>query len=503
MEESTVLVADHLVKMYNNVVVLEDFSIVIRPGEVHALFGHNGAGKSTVIRMLSGTEVPTTGSLEVEGNEVHFKNPLAAQRAGIYTVYQELHLIEEMTVEENVYLGRELHRNGVVDRASMRNATLKLLAEHHSERLHPDTRVKTLPHAQKQLIEIISALHNDARLILLDEPTTALEKEEIDRLLQIIRELRKKGVSFLFITHKLDEAFAVSDYVHVLRNGKTVMTGAVADISHEQVVRYVIGKTLEETKADSFEKVSQVNQTSVGECLLEMSNVAASGLQDVSLRVHRGEVLGLYGLVGSGRTEVLETIFGVRKVTGGSMTLQGHKYHPKSPAKALESGVRLLTEERKKSGIIPQLDGRINMGLAALNTHQNLGFILKKKLYGAIAEMGQKLSIKGDLNQAVVRLSGGNQQKVLLARWLLLPGDLLLLDEPTKGVDIGVKQEIHGIIRELSQSGYAVIVVSSEVEEIMEVSNRIAVMVDGRMLDRVFDVADTTEEQLLRRAMGV
>lgn len=494
MDEAAVVLAKNIGKSYNNVVVLENFSITIGSGEVHALIGHNGAGKSTVIRLLSGSELPSSGAISVLAEDVQLTSPSVAQKHGIFTVYQELHLIDEMTVADNIFLGRELHKRGFVNRKSMASIATKLLAEHHEHRIDVTTKVKHLSHAKKQLIEIISALNNQAKLILLDEPTTALESEEIAILLDTIRGLTKTGVSFLFITHKLDEAFAVADHVTVLRNGRTVLQTSTQEANREEVVRSVVGKEL-----TVFNKTS-VN-ASFTEKALEINDLRSDVLTGVNLKVHKGQVIGLYGLVGSGRTEVLETIFGIRRFSMGNMALFGKPYKPRSPLQALRAGVRLLTEDRKLTGIIPQMDSRMNMALSSLYSMQSYGFINRRMVMQSTDEFVSTLSIKGDMSRPIVRLSGGNQQKVLLARWLMLTGAILLLDEPTKGVDIGVKAEIHGIIRNLASEGYAIIVVSSEVEEIMTVSDSIIVMSEGRTKDRVYDAQSVTEDELLFEAM--
>ncbi|MHB1629857.1 MAG: sugar ABC transporter ATP-binding protein [Bacilli bacterium] len=494
MNEAAVVSAKDISKRYNNVTVLDNFSITIGSGEVHALIGHNGAGKSTVIRLLSGSEPPSSGTISILGEDAQLTSPSLAQKKGIFTVYQELHLIDEMTVADNIFLGRELHKRGFVDRKRMDSLAAKLLAGHHQHRVDARTKVKHLSHAKKQLIEIISALNNQAKLILLDEPTTALESEEIAILLDTIRRLTETGVSFLFITHKLDEAFAVADHVTVLRNGRTVLQAPTAAADREEVVRSVVGKEL-----TAFAKTA-VN-ASFTETALEIHDLRSDVLAGVNLTVHRGQVIGLYGLVGSGRTEVLETIFGVRRFAAGNMTLFGKPYQPRSPIRALRAGVRLLTEDRKRTGIIPQMDARMNMALSSLHAMQTNGFINRRKVTRATDEFVAALSIQGDMSQPVVRLSGGNQQKVLLARWLMRTGTVLLLDEPTKGVDIGVKAEIHGIIRRLAHEGYAMIVVSSEVEEIMSVADAVIVMAEGRTKDRVYDARSVTEDELLFEAM--
>ncbi|MCF8566709.1 sugar ABC transporter ATP-binding protein [Alicyclobacillus tolerans] len=475
MYSEQLLQVENLQKSYSGVTVLHDFSLVIRPGEVHALIGHNGAGKSTVIRMLSGSESPTAGRILLDGQEVALSSPRIARHLGIYTVFQELRLIDELTVAQNIFLGKELSTRGFVNRRKMEQRARELLCAHNLGHLDVTAKVKTLSHAEKQLVEIVSSLQNDARLILLDEPTTALQAAEIQELLQTVRDLSEKGIAFLFITHKIDEAFSVCQHVTVLRNGHIVSSKPIEEISQQQVLAYVAGHELVEKKQ------REPAEFKGAEVVLNVQGLHSDVLDIPEFAVRRGEVVGLYGLVGSGRTEFVETLFGARPYQRGHLQLLGRPYRPKTPRHAVRQGVYLVTEERKRNGIIPQLDSRTNMVIGSLSDFQSLGFLKRSKIEQRTDELVQRLSIKGDIRQPILRMSGGNQQKVLIARWLLPNGRVLLLDEPTKGVDIGVKAEIHAMIRELAARGYAILVVSSEVEEVVAVSDAVAVMHKGRI----------------------
>ncbi|RIV18209.1 sugar ABC transporter ATP-binding protein [Alicyclobacillaceae bacterium I2511] len=485
---------ENLSKSYSGVTVLHDFSLVIRPGEVHALIGHNGAGKSTVIRMLSGSEAPTAGEIILDGQPVNLTSPRIARHLGIYTVFQELRLIDELTVSQNIFLGKELSSKGFSNKKKMNDLALTLLKGHNLSHIDVTAKLKSLSHAERQLIEIMSCITNDARLILLDEPTTALQSKEVQDLMNTIRELSQKNISFLFITHKIEEAFSVCTHVTVLRNGQMISSKSIAETNQNEVFEYVAGHKIVEV--NSWKR----NSGNALEVVLEVKNLKSDVLEIDSLRVKRGEVIGLYGLVGSGRTELLETLYGARPHTSGNMSLVGKPYHPKSPSVAVRSGVFLLTEERKINGIIPQLNSKMNMIIASVDKFQKFNFLRNHEVDQQTMKFVERLSIKGDMREPIVRMSGGNQQKVMLARWLIPNGQVLMLDEPTKGVDIGVKAEIHAIIRDLAKQNYAILVVSSEVEEIVAVSDIVAVMQGGRIKTMLED-NDITENRLLAESM--
>ncbi|UOF89570.1 sugar ABC transporter ATP-binding protein [Fodinisporobacter ferrooxydans] len=490
----SIMTAANLQKSYSGVTVLHDFSLTIRPGEVHALIGHNGAGKSTVIRMLSGSELPTSGRIFVNGGEASLSSPRIARHLGIYTVFQELRLIDELTIAQNIFLGNEISSKGFLNKQRMEQLARDILHSHKLGYLDVKTKVKHLSHAEKQLIEIVSSLNNDARLILLDEPTTALQAAEIENLLDTIRSLSKKGISFLFITHKIDEAFSVCSHVTVLRNGHMVSSVPIEQTNQKQVLEYVAGRELVEVQHKESYNRKQA------EVCLNVQDLKSDVLDIRSFVLRRGQIVGLYGLVGSGRTEFLETLFGARRYTSGEIFLEGHLYRPKSPVHAVRNGILLLTEERKRNGIVPLMDSRTNMILASLRDFQKFGFLERSKIEQRTSEYVAKLSIQGDIRQPITSLSGGNQQKVLLARWLLPNGRILMLDEPTKGVDIGVKTEIHAIIRNLAREGYAILVVSSEVEEIVAVSDTVAVMQQGS-IKTLLEGEDISEERLLTESL--
>ncbi|HUW65307.1 MAG TPA: sugar ABC transporter ATP-binding protein [Spirochaetia bacterium] len=488
---------EQLNKDYSGVMVLRDFSLEIRRGEVHALIGHNGAGKSTVIRLLSGTERPSSGQILVSGKKVSLFSPRVAKNFGIYTVFQELSLIPELTIAQNMFLGKELSSFGLLQKKDMETRAHEVLKAYHLHHLDPGAKVKSLSHAEQQLVEIASALNNDASLILLDEPSSALHAAEIDQLLDAIRNLASQGVAFLFVTHKIEEALSVCTQITVLRNGGIITSAPVEQIEFKHVFELIAGCEF----ASEHEHYREKTECGGADVMLDIRGLYSDVIHIPSFTVTRGQIVGLYGLVGSGRTELLETLFGLRPYGQGQIYLGNRPYRPRSPMDAIRRGVFLLTEERKRSGIVPQMNSRINMVLASLNKFQRFGFLQGKRIVSRSDEYRQKLSIRGDCDQPIERMSGGNQQKVLLARWLIPDGQLLLLDEPTKGVDIGAKVEIHSIIRNIADDGYTVIIASSEAEEIRAVAD-IAVVMAGGTVTTVLNRDDITEDRLFAESIG-
>lgn len=488
-------------KIYGNTRVLNQVSLKVESGQILAVLGHNGAGKSTLIRLISGVELPDEGNIVVEGKKALLSSPLEAHKLGIGCVYQELHVIDGLTVAQNLFLGHEKRRRGLLDVQAMRDDSRALLTSFGLGDLGPDTLGKELSHPQKQMIEILAAINLQIKVLLLDEPTSSLTLGEIDKLLSLMRLLADKGLGIIFITHKLKEALAVSDHVTVLRNGVVVLADNVNNVREEQLVENIAGKRLVEN-ADSDAASESYDDSGAGD-LLKVVHLSSGKAIDASLSLKSGQVLGIYGLVGAGRTDVLKALFGLQKVTGGTVTVAGQPYVPKSPQKALVSGLYYLTEDRKVDGFIPRLSVALNMVLPSLDTFQKKGVISSRRVAASADRFMNSLNIQVDRDTPMANLSGGTQQKVLFARALLTPGiKVLMLDEPTKGIDIGSKNEIHALIRQLSREGYGIIVVSSEVEEILAVSDRILVMAAGRTLENYFLRGRTEEADLLRAALG-
>ncbi|MDX6350331.1 MAG: ribose transport system ATP-binding protein [Streptomyces sp.] len=494
MTETTVdsFTVNSISKQYGQTRALDDVTVMLLPGQVVALVGHNGAGKSTLLKMLAGAESPDEGSILIDGVPQHFSTPADALAAGVACVYQELRLVDQLTVAQNVFLGRETTRRGRLARTEMNRLTAELCRE-YGVTASPTDRAGELSVAQRQMVEVIAALNRDARYLLLDEPTTALEAQQIDHLLATVKRIsREQNMGILLVDHKLDEVFAVADHIVGLSNGRVVLSGSVDEVSHDDVVRAIVGESAsaegvalenrledEETRRPP-EALAVRGRERPEAVVLDALHVSSDRLKDVTLQVRAGEVLGLYGLVGSGRSRFLRTVYGVERPPAGSLTLTGAPYTPKSPAKAIRSGIALLSEERKADGFIPGMSAKENIPLPVLHRFSRAGRLQRKRIAEATRGALDKVAVRGDTEQPIIRLSGGNQQKVLFARAALQQPRLLLLDEPTKGVDIGAKAEIHALIRAMAaEEDVAVIVVSTEEEELIGLADAVCVFKDG------------------------
>lgn len=467
--------------MFAGVPALDGVDLTVTAGKVVGLVGHNGAGKSTLLKVLSGAYQPDGGALILGGDQVHFNSPAAAIEAGISTVYQELSLLPNLTVAENTFLGREMRRNGRLDKKAMRESTQQLVNRFGIE-ADAGRRVGDYPVATRQLLEIAIATSRNARFLLLDEPTTSLEGDQVEPLLKLVRGLATdEGLGVVFINHKLDELFAISDEVVALVNGKVQIEGSTDRVNRAEVIQAIAGSELPESGDPSLGGGPVSTAPTVEKSVvLSVKGLQSNELNGVDLDVAEGRVLGIYGLVGSGRTEFLRTLIGLHRISSGSIQLLGEEYRPAGPADAQRHGIVYLTEERKVDGIVPGLDSITNVVLPVLREYARGGLLDHRKLRATATELLTQLGIRGNIHEPVVTLSGGNQQKVLLARALAQKPRILLLDEPTKGVDIGVKAEIHQLLRTLAhQRGLAVVMVSSEEEEILDVSDDVATFVLG------------------------
>ena len=504
------LVIQDLSKAYEGVWALDQVSLSVFPGQVVALAGHNGAGKSTLLRSLSGAERPDRGTITLNGVRKNFAHPSDATAAGIACVYQELSLIDELTVGQNLFLGQERTHGGRLERRKMNDIADQLCDEFGMQARAPDP-VGTLPVAQRQMVEVIRAVRRGSRYLLLDEPTTALEPTQIDHLLTIVRTLtREKDLGVLLVDHKLDEIFAVADYIAALSNGRLVLAGPAATVDRAAVVRAVVGEhpaegTVgdgEQTRSAAAAKPDRdlarrgAARTSES-AVLVARNVRGPRLTDVSLQVHQGEILGVYGLVGSGRTRFLRTVYGAEPMVSGTLTLDGGDYAPKRPGRAIKAGVAFVSEERKHDGLIPQLSARVNVVIPVLDRFRRFGVLQWPDLRQSADEVLAAVAIHGDTRAPVTSLSGGNQQKALFARATLQAPRLLLLDEPTKGVDIGAKAEIYSIVHALARDKQvAVIVVSSEEEEILTLADRATIFRLGACDGSTYQTAGLTVAKL-------
>ncbi|MDO7880658.1 sugar ABC transporter ATP-binding protein [Antiquaquibacter soli] len=480
-------------KRFSGVPVLRGVSVAVRPGEVVGLVGHNGAGKSTLLRIISGAHRQDAGQLLVGGEEQSFSSPADAHEAGIATVYQELSLLPNLTVAQNAFLGVELRKGGILDRARMRRETREL-TESFGLDVDPDRKVRDYPVATRQLLEVAIATRRGARFLLLDEPTTSLEGAQVERFLGTVRELAAQGFGIVLVDHKLEELYAVASRIVALVDGRIRIDAAVSEVSRDDVIQAIAGHAMEHTPAR--ERIAPPASDESAPALRAVG-VRTRALRSVSLDARAGRVLGLYGLVGSGRTEFLRTLIGLDPVLDGSIELGGAAFRPRTPAHAAAQGIVYVTEERKTDGIVPLLDAGANVTLPVVGRFTRAGFLQRARLRQEAVERMDQLSVLGDRLGPVVRLSGGNQQKVLLARALAQKPRILLLDEPTKGVDLGVKAQIHRMIVSLAHDeGLTVIVVSSEEDEICEIADDIVIFAHGSTSPDVLDASDVTPNDL-------
>jgi D-xylose transport system ATP-binding protein len=499
-----ILRADHITKRFPGVVALKDVSFDLREGEIHALCGENGAGKSTLIKLLSGIHPHGSyeGKFEVNGTEARFESIKNAEQAGLAVIYQELALVEEMTVAENIFLGREPRRWGAfIDWPRMYREAQALLDRFKVD-LDPAAPVRTLGVGQKQLVEIIKALAKDSKILILDEPTAALAEHEVLILLDILRDLRKRGIASIYISHKLDEVFSIADRVTVLRDGTTVCTQPAADTSKNEVIRHMVGREI----GDLFPRRS----SQPGDIILQVDSLAvadaesgATKLHDIQFELRAGEVLGIGGLMGAGRTELLMHLFGAwgRRVSG-LVRLKGRSTAGWTPESIIQNGLVLASEDRRRYGLHLEHEIGFNLSLSSLSSVTRGGFIQRNAEIHRNQGIFDSLRVKATGLEAVVgKLSGGNQQKVVLGKALLTQPSIILLDEPTRGIDVGAKLEIYEIINQLTAEGKAVILVSSELPELIGMSDRIVMLNAGR-IGGSFTRQEATQEKLMAAAMG-
>ncbi|MEM9635316.1 MAG: sugar ABC transporter ATP-binding protein [Pseudomonadota bacterium] len=473
-------------KHFAGVPALRGASLEISPGEVHALIGQNGAGKSTLIKILTGLYRRDDGDIEFAGEPSHLTSPREAQNAGIATIYQELNLVPLRSVSENVVMGQEPRTLGVlINWPEAHRRTREILSRFGID-IDVTAPLGSYSTAIQQLVAIARAVSMDAKLVIMDEPTSSLDSSEVEILFGVVRELKASGVSVLYVSHFLDELFQICDRVTIMRDGLTVGCTNIADTTKLDLIAGMLGRNAEEIAAEGQTELAGGN-SAFDEVVLDVDNVATGPrLTDFSMTLHRGEIVGLGGLLGSGRTEAARSIFGLDHLSSGSMHLEGKSFNPSEPADAIRARIGFLTEDRKEEGIIPDMSVRENLTLALLPALRKNGQIDLEKEKALVAEFIKKLGIKtAHMDQPIRELSGGNQQKVLLARWLATKPDILILDEPTRGVDVGAKREIQAIIRRFVDDGHAVILISSEFEELVEGANRIVVMHEGRAVSEL------------------
>jgi ribose transport system ATP-binding protein len=469
-----------IVKEFPGVRALDGVDLDVRAGEVHCLLGQNGAGKSTLIKVLAGAHQPDEGHITWDGAPVHLSNPQAAMAHGIATMYQELDLVPGLTVADNIFLGRERARLGLTRPAQANRAATELLTRLGHPEIRPTAEVGSLSAAQQQMVSMARALSQDARLIVMDEPSAVLDSEEVDHLFQVIRDLTADGVAVVYISHRLEEIREVGDRITVLKDGRTVATGLPArETPTRDVITLMTGRTIEYV----FPPRRELADPDAAP-LLEVTDLVLDGsFAGVSFAVRPGEVLGLAGLVGSGRSEILETVYGARKASAGTVQVAGRRLRNGDVAAAVSAGVGLAPEERKSQGLLLGEPIYRNITVSSLARFARGGFLSGGAERQAAREQAEALDLRPvDVDREVRTLSGGNQQKVVLARWLLRDCKVLLLDEPTRGVDVGARSEIYALIRALADRGVAVVVVSSEIPEVLGLADRVLVLADGDVL---------------------
>lgn len=486
-------------KRFPGVQALDDAGLEVLPGEIHALLGENGAGKSTLIKILAGAEQPDSGTIEFGGETVVMVSPHDAQRRGIATIYQEFTLAPNMTIAENVFIGREPGAGFFVDWRKMASET-QAITKRLGLEMQPMATVRNLSVAEQQMVEIARALSMKSRLIVMDEPTSALSLTEVDKLFRISRELKAHGLSIIFVTHRLEEVMQICDRYTVLRDGRLMGSGSISEITIDGIIRLMVGR---EVKALFSHRQREV----AGDVVLKVEGLNRQGntqdqnatvLADVGIEVRRGEILGVAGLVGAGRTEMARAIFGADAFDSGRIIIHGHEVHIRSPKDAIRHGIGLVPEDRKQQALFLTLAVRINLSMASHKQILRWGVFIDETAERAVVEeYRKKLNIRmASQDQLIANLSGGNQQKVTLARWLALRPKVLIVDEPTRGIDVVAKVEVHNLLFEMAQSGIAVLAISSELPEVLAISDRIVTMREGRVTGQI-KREDATEEILM------
>ena len=476
MSEEYVLELRHIQKVYPGVVALKDVSLSVKRGEILALIGENGAGKSTLIKTCSGAVIPTSGKIVVNGKEFDSMTPQLAAENGIAIIYQEFNNVAELSAAENLFLGRPIRKGIMIDKAAMEREAEKAFQQLNIK-INPKTPMKHLTVGYQQMVEIAKAIEQDAKILIMDEPSAPLTSAEVESMFAVVELLREKGVSIIYISHRLEEIYRLSDRIVVLRDGEYIKTLITKDSVVDELIHLMVGRELTETYPPRKSCVRH------DEVILELKNVCGNGDRDINLKIHKGEILGLGGLVGAGRTELAQMIFGSAKKDSGQIIYRGNEINPKDPREAIDLGIALVPEDRKRHGALLGLSIKNNINMPIYSKISVLSAINAKKELDISKKYQKELAIKTPtLNQLVKNLSGGNQQKVILARWLAANSELIIFDEPTRGIDVGAKYEIYKLMNDLVENeGKTILLISSEMEELMGMSDRIVVLSEGRI----------------------
>ena len=499
MNQIPLLQMQHIRKVFPGVVALDDVSLTVKAGTVHALMGENGAGKSTLMKILTGVYTKTEGSILWQGKELDTSSITNVLHSGITMIFQELNPIRTMRVCENIFVGREPYKipGIMIDHKKLAEDTRQLFEELDIEGIDPREPMEHLSNAKMQMVEIAKAISYNAKLIIMDEPTSSITEKECQHLFQMVNRLKAQGIAFIFITHKMDEVFQISDEITVMRDGTYVGTYDASKIDGGELVRLMVGREI----TNLYPK----EEAQIGEVKLEVKNLNVKGLlKNISFQVHKGEILGFAGLMGAGRTEIMETLFGLRKAESGTVLIDGQEVHIRSPKDAIAHKIAFLTEDRRVSGCFLPLSVTDNLMVCNYDhvetAYKKINTSREKKL---CQEQIEKYNIKTpSAGQLVGNLSGGNQQKVLIARWLMADPEIIILDEPPRGIDVGSKYEIYKMITDLAKRGVAVLMISSELPEVLGMADRVVVMYEGAVTGQV-DRNEMTQEQIMRYASGI
>ncbi|AQS53056.1 Ribose import ATP-binding protein RbsA [Jeotgalibaca dankookensis] len=472
--ENDILRIENVTKEYPGVTALKDVSITFEKGKIHGLVGENGAGKSTLIKLLTGAIDKTSGKIYYKGHVLENNTPIKSLNMGIVPVYQELNVIPALSVSENIFYGHEKIKGKILDKKYMRDKTIELLKQ-VGLNASPQTIVRDMGIGNQQLVEISKALIKETDVLILDEPTTSLTDVEVKNLFRILQNLKENGVSIIYISHKLDEVLQMSDTITVLRDGEVIDTKPAQGLDEENLISIMVGRELSRSKRSEDKMIQK-------EKVLELRNVNTNKIKNISFHLLKGEILGVAGLMGSGRTELAEAIFGIDKLNSGEFFINGKLKEINSPKDAVEENIAFITEDRKSLGLMLHLSLLENVTYVSLDKITKNGVINKKEEKQVVADILEKLNVKyASLDEKILNLSGGNQQKAVIAKWLLSEAQIFIFDEPTRGIDVGSKEEIYGILRGLAKEGKSIILISSENEEIINITDRVMIMSNGEI----------------------
>ena len=497
MKDDFIVKMEKICKSFSGVAVLDNVEFSLRKGEIRALVGENGAGKSTLMKILCGIYEKDSGDIVINDTKISDYSINEAAVQGIAMIHQEIVLVQDLSVAENIYMGREPRtRVGTVDFRKMNSETAEILKAFNLESISPNTTVNKLSISQQQMIEIARALAKNAKVIIMDEPTSSLTDREVEILFAQIKRLKKAGVSVIYISHKMDEIFQIADSITVMRDGCHIISSEIHELTYDQIIKYMVGREITEYYPPHNEKA--------GDEILRLENVTTDKVDNINFTLHKGEILGLAGLVGAGRTELADAVFGITPVESGKILFNGKPFAPKTPRDAVKRGIALVPEDRKKNGLFLENAISYNMTIAVLDKFIRFIFPNKQKENEIIDHYIHMLSIKmAGKDQLTVELSGGNQQKVVFSKWMAVEPQILILDEPTRGIDVGAKAEIYHLIHKIAEAGVGIILISSELPEVLNLSTRIGVMCEGKLV-KIFDLQQgiCSQEEVMHYATG-